>query len=908
MGREYRSQNREVRSQESEVRVVRRASLVFRSLFRNLFRRSRVDRELSEEMSSYIELLVARKIRDGASPDEARRTAMIEFGGVDQVKERVRDVRLGRALETVWQDISYGLRVLRKSPMFTAVAVATLALGIGANSAIFSIVNTVLLRPLPFPEPERLVILQGTFHGSFLPVISQKDLADFRDENRVFENLVSFTADSDYIVTSNRSERLNTADVGAGFFELLRVNTIIGRTFNSTDKPGHRLAPDYPITGADGVAIIGEGFWKERFGSDPNIIGKTVTVDGYPSTIIGVVPDRFEFVGQPKLWFPYYPNPDEARDSRNAAAIGRLKPGSSIGQASAEVKTIASGLERLYPEYDLGIGAAVTPLRDWIVGDVRSMLLLLFGAVALVLLIACANVANLLLAKASGRSYEVAIRSALGASRSRLIRQLLTESSLISALGMLTGLVTAVLAIGFVVKIAPRNVPFLSDVGFNGRVIGFTFVLSFGTTLIFGLAPALQIAGLGVSESLKEVGRSTKCGRLQTRMRSLLVISELAISLVLLVASGLLIRSFYRLRSVDPGFDPHNVTIACLDIPEPDDKGTDSRKAFYDRMTELSDSLRGAESSALTCWLPLSAGASDWEGWVPEGRPFTRSEFLDAQYRRVGPGFFGAMHIPIIKGRDFTKYDGRTAHRVVIVSRDLSAKIWPGQDPVGKRLMMAGDEDRPIPHEVVGVVVNVKWSDLSGGEDTGAYVPIVQDPMPFLYVVARSTKSGENLGPEIEALVGSVDPALPVYGVRTMDQALDVTLALRRFNLWLASIFASLALVLAAVGTYGVISYGVAERAPEVALRVALGATGLNVVSLVVGNAFKLALAGIGIGLVAALAMTRVLSSFLFNIGPRDPLTYSLVAAFLLTVSLVASYLPARRATRIEPALALRYE
>jgi putative ABC transport system permease protein len=883
--------------------------LVYFRVYGLLFK-NRVERDMEEEMNFHIRMRAALNAESGMPGDEARRQASRSFGNVDLVKEYSRDFKGGGMLETTLKDLGYGLRMLRKSPAFTVVAVLTLGLGIGANSAIFSVINGILLRPLPFDEPDRLVRVYATAGANVIEVTSFKDLDDWREQNDVFEQLAIFSGDNDSLGGPDGPESTDTADVSPGFFEMLRVKPILGRTFSDADKPGHRMDPNYPITGADGVVILGEHFWRQRCGSDPSILGTTLTVDGYPSTVIGVVPDGFEtLVGHAQLWFPYAPNPKEGRDSRHLPIIGRLKPGVSLQQASAEMAVIASRLQQMYPEDDLNFGATVSGLQETIVGNVRLTLLIVFGAVGLVLLIACANVANLLLARAAARGQEMAIRSALGAGRARLTRQLLTEGLMLAALGCLVALPLASAIIRFLIGLAPRDIPRVDNVGLDDRVIGFTILLSFFTSLVFGLAPSLRLSGTAVGDALKEIGRSTSGGRRHSQIRSLLVVSELAISTLLLIGSGLLIRSFYQLRSVNPGFDPRNVTTAEVDLPENMDKGRESRTQFYDSVRQSLDRMPGI-STAVGCWLPLSGGGSSWEGAVPEGRAFARAEFTETQYRRISPGYFRTMQIPFIAGRDFDDSDGRSGDRVIIVSQSMARKLWPGEDPIGKRLQfgLAEDGNKPVPYQVVGLVGDVKWWRLEGAEDMGSYVPVAQDPMPFLNVAVRAEANRAGLAQEITGAVHSISKDLPVIHIRTMDQILDNTLAGRRFTLILICLFAGLALVLATVGTYGVISYSVAERTREVGIRMALGADRKEVVRLVVSQAARLAVIGVALGLAAAFASTRVMESLLFKVSRTDPPTFAAISAILILVSLVASYMPARRAARIDPMAALRCE
>jgi putative ABC transport system permease protein len=883
-----------------------------RSLWRNLIRHADVEQELDQELQAYRELLAESKLKDGIGASEARRAAAIEIHATERVKEAVREVRAGYQLEICLRDFRHGLRMLAKSPGFTAVAILTLALGVGANSAIFSVVNAVLLRPLPFEEPDRLVrVCTTTTIGNFplIAVTSWKDFVDWRQQSNAFEGMAVFSGDEDSYGDADGVARIDTADVSAGFFELLRVNPILGRTFTADDKTGHRIGPLYPITGADGVTILGEGLWRQRFGADPSIVGRSIIVDGYPSQVIGVIPDRFDsLVGHAGMYFPWVPNVIENRDERHLQVIARLKPGVSISEAATEMDGIAARLRDLYPEDNYGMFATVLPVQEMIVANIRRMLLILLGAVGLVLLIACANVANLLLARAAARSQEVAIRSALGASRFRLLRQFLTESFVLSGLGGAFALLLAFLVVKILVKLAPGNIPRLQEVGLDPSVVGFTILLSILTALIFGLAPALRLSGSAFAESLKEAGRGARGSRRHAATRRLLVISELAISLVLLTGCALLIRSFHKVRSVNPGFNSSNLVVADVVLLEPKDKVPGARNRFYDQVYRQIGSLDGASSVALTNTLPLGGGGDyEWDGFVPEGRPFSREEQVGAQYWRASPGYFRTMQIPLIQGREFNEFDGSNAQKVVIVSQTTARHLWPDQDPVGK-ILMSGENNRPVPNLVVGVVGDVKRFELDIPDHMAVYVPCAQDPLPFLTVVARAAQDRSQLAVSIKDLIGSLDRDLPVANIRTMDEVTERSLALRKFNLMLVSAFAGLALLLAAVGAYGIISYSVAERTQEIGVRMALGATRINIVSLVVGQGFRLAIVGTAIGLAGAYGVTRLIATMLFEVSPTDPATFTLVAAFLFAIALLASYIPARRATRVDPMRALRSE
>jgi predicted permease len=877
---------------------MRQLRLILQRIYAVVFG-SRLERDMDEELRFHLRMRAAQNLESGMSPDQARRLASKRFGNLALIKDYCRDIKGGGIVETFLADLRYGIRMLAKSPIFTAVAVLTLALGIGASSAIFSVVNAVLLRSLPFEEQDRLVRVYTTaFGGALTKVTSWEDLADWREQNDVCEQLAAFSSGSEPLTGAGQPEQVPTGYAGDGFFQVFRVNPILGRTFS----------PDECVrgSGTGSVLILGEGFWKQRFGSDPNVIGQSLAVDGLSTTVIGVVPDRFDtVVGQAGIWLPFKSR-EQPRINRYVNVVGRLKPGVGVKQAAADMEGIAARLEQLYPDSNHGWKASVRSLMDWIVVDVRLMLFVLSGAVGLVLLIACANVANLLLARAATRSQEVAVRSALGASRGRLIRQLLTEGLLLSTLGGVVGILVASAAVRFLIKLDPGNIPRLGDVGLDTRVIGFTVLLSLGTTIIFGLAPALRISQTSLIETIKDAGRGPQRGRRHARIRNFLVVSELAFSLMLLIGCGLLMRSFYRLSSVKSGLDPDNVTTAKITLPSSRYGTPESSSLFYDRLLERIRALPGAGSAAVCSLLPFSGGGSvEWWGSVPEGQPFTPEASVVAQHRRVSPGYFRTMQIPLVEGRDIDEFDRENRPPVVILSQSMARRLWPGDDPIGKRILF---NPQGPPTEVVGVVSDVTWAGLEIPDDMATYVPFAQEPFNHMVIVARGATEHANLAGAMKELVQTIDKEVPVHDIKTLNQFRDKTLSGHRFNLLLLSIFAGVALMLAAVGTYGVISYSVAERTQEIGLRLALGAARSDVIALVVGQSARLAFIGVAFGLAGAFAVTRVLESVLYKVKPTDPATFAAVSVFLLIVSVVAAYVPVKRAARIDPMVALRYE
>jgi predicted permease len=805
-------------------------------------------------------------------------------------------------MDTLTQDLRYALRTLLKSRTFTAVALLALALGIGANTAIFTVVNAVLLRPLPYKDPDRLVLIQTNNPPQKIKQAptSWPDFLDWSDQNSVFEEMAAFSRWSTIITSGNEPERLPTGFVSGNFFSTLGVNPVAGRAFSEGED----------LAGAEPVVVLGSGLWKRRFGSDPSLVGQTVTLSGKAYTVIGIAPDLFkDLSGQVDAWLPIIRDADgESRDNRELRAIGRLKPGVSREQADAEMGAIAARLQESYPKTNAGWGANVAALHESIVGDVRAPLWILLGAVCFVLLIACANVANLLLARAAGRRKEVAIRTALGASRPRIIRQLLTESLLLSAAGGAAGLLLAVCGARLLVAISPDDIPRLSEINLDGRVLIFACVVSLATGLVFGLAPALQASKLNLNESLKEGARGSSEGFRRNRVRSLLVISELALALVLLIGAGLLIKSFIRVRSVDPGFNPEGILTVELSLPYKKYRLPQARVAFFDELMARLESLPGAQSAGLTLNLPLNGGGiSAWHGVVLEGHPITPEEMTQTENRIISPSYFRTMGIPLLKGREFTAQDNRQdAPHIVTVSDTLAKRLWPDEDPIGKRIRFGHDE--PFAREVVGVVGDVKRFGLEGAEDWATYVPYAQQPWTEMVIVARAASEPASLAGAIKAAVQAVDKDQPIHNAKTLDAIIANSTSQRRFNLLLLAVFAAVALILAAVGIYGVMSYSVTRRTHEIGIRMALGATPRDVLGMIVGQGLALASVGVGVGVAAAYGVTRVLESLLYGVSPTDPLTFAATALLLASVAVAASFIPARRATRVDPMVALRYE
>jgi putative ABC transport system permease protein len=809
-------------------------------------------------------------------------------------------------MKTLLQDVRYGFRMLRKSPGVTLAAVVSLALGIGANTAIFSVVNSILLKSLPYDEPERVVLLWGDSpsQGNHRNQVSATDVDDWRQQNKVFEDVSTFGDWSATFLGAGEPERVPGAQVGEGFFRVLRGRALLGRTF----------LPEEQEDGKDNVIVLGHGLWRRRFGGDPNVVGQTVSLGGRPYTVVGVMPEDFrplpESLNNPpgQFYRPVAEAHDETeRGSRHLRAIGRLKDGVTPEQAQAEMTVIASRIERAHPEFNTDYGVHLVTLSEDTVGGLRAALLALFGAVVFVLLIACANVGNLLLARSSARRREFAVRAALGAGRARIMRQLLTESVLLALAGGAAGLLLAMWGIGLVESLGSRVTPLLAGVHMDYDVLAFTGVVSVLAGVAFGLAPALQVSRPDLNETLKAGGRTGEAGR-GGRLRSALIVSEVALSLVLLAGAGLLVKSVVRLRAVDAGFNTSNLLTMNLALPSSRYRDGAAQAAFFERLTRQLESLPGVEAAGFTSVLPLG-GNFDGRALVVEDKPVPRGQETNVDLYVATPGYLRAMQIRLADGRAFDEHDGADKAPVALVGETMARKLWPGQTPLGRRVRFPGSEKNPQPwRTIVGVVRDVKQYGLDREDVMQMYLPEAQYPASFMTMVVRSKSDTAALLGAVRREVGAADKELAVFGVATMEQLLADSVALRRFSMLLLGVFACVAVALAGVGIYGVISYSVAQRTREIGVRIALGARRRDVLRLVLGRGLGLAGAGIALGLAGGLAVTQVISSLLFGVGARDPATFVSVAALLAFVALVACLAPARRATKVDPMVALRYE
>jgi len=815
-------------------------------------------------------------------------------------------------VSTLLQDFKYGFRVLIKSPGFTAVAVIVLALGIGANSAIFSVVNAVLLRALPFPNSDRLVRIWHTppaksFPGVSTFAVSAANYLDWRSQNNVFEQMAIISFRSFNLTGTDRSEAVQAAAVSSDFFSTLQTQPMLGRPFTpEEDQPGHNH-----------VVILSHGYWKSHFGANPNIIGQTMSLDGQGYTVAGVMDPKFSLPFFAEMWTPMgWTDTERAvRGEHHYLVVARLKPGIDINQAQAQMNTISSRLEQQYPADDKGWGAVVRPLREDIVSDVRPALLVLLGAVAFVLLISCANVANLVLAKTLGRRKELAIRTALGASRVRILQQILAETILISVTGGALGLILAHFGVKFIVSYLADKLPRSAEIGLDGSVLGFTLIVSVLTGMVAGLVPALRSSHANVNDALKQgLGRTDEASA-GSRTRTGLVISEVALSLMLLVGAGLMVRSLWLLQGVDPGFDLHGSIKMTIPVSGPGYNSLDRLVNVFQQILPRVRAVPGVQSAGLIDDLPLSGGGSHQPVAI-EGQPVVpMADQPEVNVRSISSGYFESMHIPLLQGRDLTDADTKDRQYVILVSKAMAAHFWPGENPIGKHLTMTFYPDKP--REIVGVVGEVRQDGLDVATHSETlYVPVAQLSGPTdtdrhsltLSLVVRTKAQPASLITSVTDAIHQVDRGQPVLEISTMEDVASQSLSPQRLNMLLLVSFATLALTLAAVGIYSVLSYGVRRRVREIGIRMALGAQVSDVLKMIVLEGMRPTLIGVVIGLAGALALGRVLSNLIYGVRTSDPITFVAVSMLLGMVALFASLIPALRASRVEPMKSLREE
>ena len=816
-------------------------------------------------------------------------------------------------------DIRYGLRQLIKHPAFTIIAILTLALGIGANTAIFSVVNAVLLKPLPFPEPEQLIAFGMTDTRqkgqTELGSLSYPDFFDFRDQNRTLANSAVYRDRSFALTSEEGASSVHGVKASAEFFDVLGIKPKMGRAFARDDEQGGGGTGGFKV-------VISDDFWKKHFGADPNVIGRTVTLDRRPHTVIGVMPAGFQFPIQNEPIDFYVSiaedaaNPDgstpttKQRGNHSLEAVARLKPGVTIAQANSDLSTIAEALAKQYPDSNTHFGTLAKPLREDMIGDVRTALYVLFAAVVCVLLIANANVANLLLARASARGKEIALRAAMGASRLRIIRQLLTESVLLAGLGGLFGLLLAQWGTDALVKTVPQNIPRISNIQLDASVLVFTLLVSLVTGIVFGLVPAWQASHVDLNSSLKAGTRTGGGGENKGRVRNALIMAEVALALVLLISAGLLIQSFARLGRVQPGLRTDRLLTARISLPEVAYPKNENVIAFYDQFLTRIRAIPGVESASTIVPLPLS-GSNMVTSFDIQERSVPEGQRPGAPVRIIATDYFKTMGIPVRQGRIFDERDRYESTPVVIVNERFAQKYFPGEDVIGKRIQpgFSADDTGDKMREIVGVVGNVKHLSLRNEDSPEMYLPRTQIPFGISSLVIRTAVSNPNaITNSLRKELAAMDATIPLTNVRVFEEYISRSLARPRFNTLLLSIFAGTALVLTAIGIYGVLAYSVAQRTSEIGIRIALGAGKSSIFRLIVGQAMTLVGISLVLGVAGAFAATRLLSSLLFGVGASDPGTFAGIVLLVSIVAFIAAWLPARRATRVDPIIALRAE
>ncbi len=881
---------------------------------RSLFRTRQVEADLNDELRDHLEHLIAANQARGMSPEEARCAAMRAMDGLEQRKEECRDTRGTNLLTDLSRDFRFGLRAVRRNPGMSLVAILTLALGIGATTAIFSLANTVLLRPLPYPDPDRLVVLQESMPklvpGQF--DISAPDVADFQNLNHVFQDMGAFQTGKLDLTGSGAPTRVDGANVSASVFHTLGVQPALGRTFDTSEDPrGHN------------VAVLSYGLWQARYGADTSILGRAIYLDRQPYVVIGVMPRDFEFPPSgmahfrpAQVWTPIAFTPEdlaEHGDNFNTGVVARLKQGISLTAANADVMVAAHQIQQRYypkePGMDYSLEASVTPLREFLVGRTKPVLWLLLGAVGLLLLIACANVANLLLARGAERNKEIAVRVALGAARRRLVRQLLVESTVLALVGGGFGLLAGYGGVKLLSRLAAPVLPRVTELSIDWRVLLFAVGVSVVCGLIFGTAPAFAATSTAFHDALKESSRGSSAGRGQRRVRDIFVVAQMAMALVLVTGSGLLVRSLVRARQTDPGFRPDNLVAASIALPSTQYVTEDQADAFFDRLTAQTRALPGVTAAVTSNDTPLN---STWnhtfsvEGHETKQLPFS-------WHTLVGEGYFDALHIPLLRGRLFTSAELHDPGHALIISEGMARHYWPDQDPIGKRVKWGASTNNNPWYTVVGVVGDLKQGPLDVETKPHTFEPFRQVCSGkrvcnerFLFV--RSTLPAKEVAAEIRKVVQDIDPQQPIGPVLSMSEVISSSLAPRRFNTFLLALFGISALVLAAIGTYGVLAYNVARQKRELGIRMALGARSAEILGFVIGKGMRLAAYGLAAGLSGSLLLTRLMKSMLFGISVTDPLTYAGVSAVFVMVALLACWVPGHRATRVDPVSVLHLE
>ncbi len=869
--------------------------------WRALFHKQEFENELDDEMRFHLEREIEQNMSNGMSPEDARFAALKSFGALDQSKEQCRDARGVGPLENTLRDISYSLRVLLKSYAFTIVVVLTLALGIGANTAIFSFANGILLRPLPYSQSDRLAVLDEAAlkRGIDSMNVSYPNFLDWREQNKVFEDIgVHFGTSRFALSGAGEPVEIRGTRVSSGLFEILRVSPQLGRTITADeDRPQQ-----------DAVVILGHDLWQRNFGGDPNIIGQKIVLSNRPRTVIGVMPRGFRFPEISELWVPLALTPQTfTRTDHGLSAIARLKDGVTFTEAQAEMNNVAARIEQANPVTNEGMGVKVMSLHDNLVGDYRQALLILLGVVGCVLLVACVNVANLMLARATARQKEFALRAALGASRWRIMRQLLIESLLLAVAGGVLGFVLSMLALRLLLSAIPIQLPYWMNFGIDLRVLVFTVGITLLTGAIFGAIPALQSSRVDLNDTLKEGGRGAIGFR--GRSRSLLVVTEIALSLVLLVGAGLMIQSFMRLRHVNIGLDATHVLTASVILPSAKYRADEQRATFFKQLVERMRNVPGVEAASATSTLPLN-GDTWGRSLTVEGFPvLSVGQAPMIQHTVVMPGYFRTLGIALLYGRDFTEADSPDAPPVTIIDERLAREYWPNDNPVGKRVRFGPPEDNEPWHTIIGVVRTVRHQRMQEDTRKSVYLPHSQVPVNSMVLAARTTSvNPRDVAGAMRGAVAQIDPDQPVSRIMTMEEVVAESIWQPRLYATLFSVFAGGALVLALIGIYGVMAFLVQTRTHEIGVRMALGATARDVFKLIVGRGMKLTIIGVVIGVGGAIALTRLMHTLLFNTSATDPITFIVISLLLSLAAFFACYLPARRAAKVDPLVALRYE
>jgi putative ABC transport system permease protein len=871
-----------------------------------LWSRERLDRDLQEQMRQHLELKIQENLAAGMAEDEARRRAHSEFGNPAVAQESTHATRGFPSLESLFQDIRFGLRLLWRSPGFTAVAIITLALGIGANTAIFSVINAVLLRPLPFPQPERLVMVFNTLAGvTNQNGISYPNFRDLQASNPAFEQMGAYQQDSVTITGVGEARAVPAAVVTSSVFGVLKTEPMAGRIWT----------PEEDLPASAPVVVLGENLWRQQFGGDTSLIGRTIFLDRRPFTVVGIMPASFRFpYTQPRVqaWIPLvhssaFSEMLKWRDGHYLHIIGRLKPGVSLAQAQTAMATAQASQVRDYPKENSEWGIRLQSFEERLIGDQKRPLLILMSAVTVVLLIACANLANLLLARGAGRSREVALRQALGASSGRLHRQFITESTLLSLIAGSVGLAAAWWGMAMLKHVLPSDIPRIEEIKIDGWVLAFSLLIALAAGIFFGLLPAWQASGANPGDSLKEHDARGSASGGRRRLRAALVVAEVMLSVVLLAGAGLLVRSLQRLQSVDPGFQPNEIVTLSVTLPRQRYPQPQQWAAFFNQLEQQFASLPGVQGVGAALPLPLS-GSSLNLAYAVEGRPpLSNAQTPTAEFAIINPDYFDVMRIPLLRGRAFTAGDGADAPKVCIISETIARRSFPNDDPIGKNLIFgfSGSTARRI----VGVVRDVKFRELQEDQKPEMYVPFSQAPLASMQFAVRAPRNIVNsLVPTLAAKVHALDRDLPVDDITPMAEVVSQTIAPQRFRTLLLGLFGAVAMLLTAVGVYGVLSYNVSTRTREIGIRMALGSTRGDVQRMVLRQGMLQIVVGLAAGLALAFALTRLLQGMLYGVSTADPLTFVSVVALVTVVALIACYVPARRATKVDPMIALRQE